>query len=353
MISAARPGAPPRRCFGNWRGAVAAALAVAGFVSCGGTIDGVAPSSPAGNWVSEFERDHPLTGRLWQPARQRFTDADSLLTALARSDFVLIGEKHDNPDHHRLQAWVVERMIASGRRVAVAFEMLTADQIPAMTGYLREHPKDAGGLAAAVNWSETGWPDWQMYRPIAQAALDAGLPVVAADVARGTVRAMGRHGEGALPKDIRDRLGDVRPADAAVKAAMAEEMQESHCNLLSDALTEKMIFIQRVRNAYLAASMVDAATAPGLDGAVLITGTGHARTDRGTPEFLHRMVPGRKVVSVGLIESLPDRRTPEEYAATFGARSLPFDFVWFTARHGTDDPCKTHADALKRLKHRQ
>lgn len=350
----------PATCSPNrsWRrlaaGGLAAAVVVAGLAACGGGIDGgAALSSPAGRWVSEFERDHPLTGRVWQPKRQRFTDAASLLVAVGRSDFVLIGEKHDNPDHHRLQAWLVERMIQGGRRVAVAFEMFTADHGPAIAAYLRDDPKDAKGLGAAVEWPKSGWPDWDLYRPIAQAALDAGLPVVAADLARATVRAVGRQGEGALAPEARKRLGDLRPADAAVKMAMVEEMRKSHCNVLSDAVAEKMVVVQRARDAHMAASVVDAAAGPDLDGAVLISGAGHARTDHGVPEFLRRMAPGRKVLSIGLVESYPDRRTPDDYAKDHGALSLPFDFVWFTPRFDATDPCQAHAGALKRLQQRK
>lgn len=339
-----------------WRrrvaGAIVAAVVVGGLAACGGGIAGGATlASPAGKWVSEFERDHPLAGRVWQPKQQRFTDAASLLVAVGRSDFVLIGEKHDNPDHHRLQAWLVERMIEGGRRVAVAFEMFTVDQGPAIAAHLRDDPKDAKGLGAAVDWPKSGWPDWDLYRPIAQAALDAGLPVAAADLARATVRAIGLQGERALPPEARERLGDLRPADA-VKTAMADEMRKSHCNMLSDAVAEKMVVVQRARDAHMAASVIEAA-GRNLDGAVLISGAGHARTDHGVPEFLRRMAPGRKVVSIGLVESYPDRRTPDAYAQDFGAPSLPFDFVWFTPRFDAADPCEAHAGTLQRLQHRK
>ena len=46
----------------------------------------------------------------------------------AARDFVLLGEKHDNPDHHRLQAWMIDALVARGRRPAIAMEMLDAEQ---------------------------------------------------------------------------------------------------------------------------------------------------------------------------------------------------------------------------------
>ncbi len=345
MTLAAAP-APPRR-----RDAVVAlalAAVVGGLAACTG---GLPP--PGGEWISKHERGHPLTGRIWQPATRRFADPAALLTAARGADFVLIGEKHDNPDHHRLQAWLTVGLIAAGRRVAVAFEMFAADQAPAIAAHLRDHPKDGDGLGAAVAWAKSGWPDWRHYRPIAQAALDAGLPVAAANLAAETVRAMGRQGEDGLPPEIRERLGRLGPDGAGVKAAMVAEMRESHCNMLPESMTEKMIVIQRARDAYMAWRMVEAASAPRIDGAVLIAGAGHARADRGVPEFLARMAPGRKVLSIGLIETDGERRAPEDYAGARRATALPFDFVWFTPRYDDEDPCAAHAGALKRLQHRK
>ena len=52
-------------------------------------------------------RENALVGEIWQPASGSKVDARSLFAALTRADFVLLGEQHDNPDHHRLQAEAV------------------------------------------------------------------------------------------------------------------------------------------------------------------------------------------------------------------------------------------------------
>src|SRR5687768_4939373 len=79
----------------------------------------------ANSWQSHYGRNHPLTGRIWDVASGEFIDRPTLIMRLARAEFVLLGEKHDNPDHHRLQAEVVRGLIAAGRRPAVGFEMFS------------------------------------------------------------------------------------------------------------------------------------------------------------------------------------------------------------------------------------
>ena len=113
-------------------------------------------------WLSAFGTDHPLAGRIWRPSDGRFVDLDAVAAALEEAAFGLLGEKHDNPDHHRLQSLLIEALIGRGRRPAVVFEMFATDQAPAIAEYLGANPRDAAGLGAAVGWAERGWPDWEM-----------------------------------------------------------------------------------------------------------------------------------------------------------------------------------------------
>ena len=148
---------------------VAALVWFIGFVAF--AVSGCAVES----WQSTLGRNHPLTGRIWDVSSNRFIERQSLVTRLARADFVLLGERHDNPDHHQLQAEVVRGLIALGRRPAVGFEMFSLDDAGAIAKHLALAPNDAAGLGRAVNWDKSGWPDWAMYQPIVEAALAAKL----------------------------------------------------------------------------------------------------------------------------------------------------------------------------------
>src|SRR5204863_479545 len=115
----------------------------------------------------EFERapgrGEPLQGRIWDVAAGAFVDPQTLVQRLAASRYVLLGERHDNPEHHTRQAQLVRDLVAAGRRPAVGFEMISTDDGPAIARYLIGSPKSAARLGAAVNWPRPGWPDWRLY----------------------------------------------------------------------------------------------------------------------------------------------------------------------------------------------
>jgi uncharacterized iron-regulated protein len=280
--------------------------------------------------------DHPLTGRIWDVAGARFITMDALVERLTPARFVLLGERHDNADHHAFQAWIVRGLIAAGRRPALAFEMLDAEQAPALAEHLARAPRDAAGLGDAVGWSASGWPPWTDYQPIAEAALGAGLPIVAANLPAGVARAVARGDLAALDPSLVRAHGLDRPAAPATQAAMEQEMRDSHCGRLPASVLPAMVTAQRGRDAQMAERLIAAGRH---DGAVLIAGAGHVRTDRGVPAYLAARAPGTAVASVAFVEVASGRTAAGDYAERFGAARPPFDFVWFTARADDVDPC--------------
>jgi uncharacterized iron-regulated protein len=277
--------------------------------------------------------EHPLTGRIWDVAQARFVAMEAFAAAVSSARFVLLGERHDHPDHHAFQASVLRRMIEAGRRPAVAFEMLDTSQAPALTRHLAAAPHDAAGIGDAVGWGASGWPAWRLYQPIAATALSAGLPIVAANVPATTARAVVRGDLSAVDATLVQRHALDRPGPE--QAALEAELRAAHCGALPDALIPGMATAQRVRDAEMAERLV----ANQRDGAVLIAGAGHMRTDHGVPQALGRVVPQASVASVAFLEVADDWTAPPDYAARFGVSRLPFDFVWFTARADNVDRC--------------
>jgi hypothetical protein len=133
------------------------------------------------------------------------------------------------------------------------------------------------------------------------------------------------------------RLGLDRPLSPERQAPMATEIRDAHCGQIPEGMVEGMVAAQRARDAQMARSLAEAATA---DGGLLIAGAGHVRTDRGVPVDLAAVAPGARVLSVAFVEVRDDRRDPGTYAERFGAATLPFDFVWFTPRVDDRDPCE-------------
>jgi uncharacterized iron-regulated protein len=279
-------------------------------------------------------QDHPLNGRIWDVARARFVTRDELAGAVSGARFALLGERHDHPEHHALQAWLVRRMTEAGRRPAVAFEMLDTTQAAALARHLAAAPRDAEGLGDAVGWKTSGWPEWRLYQPIAEAALAAGLPIVAANIPSAVARAAVRGDLSGLDVALVRRHGLDRPAPT--QRALEDEIRAAHCGALPDRLIPGMVLAQRARDATMAERLVAAGAT---DGAVLIAGAGHVRSDLGVPAALATLAPDARVAAVAFVEVTDDWTAPPDYAAPFGAGRLPFDYVWFTARADNADHC--------------
>ena len=287
-------------------------------------------------WVSTLHPDHPLVGKIWDARAGRFTDEAALASAVTTADFVLLGEIHDNVDHHLLQTRILRAVLAAGRRPALALEMLTADQQPAVDAAIAGAPRDPDAIAKAVSWSKSGWPEFELYRPIFQAGLDAGVPVVAANLPRKVVREVVMKGAASLDATLRDRLAREEPLPAPLLESLRAEMRESHCGEMPEAMLDPLVLAQRARDATLAAAM----TRAGERGAILVAGKGHVRTDRGVPAYLKTDAPARRSVAVAFFEVDPDAKEPQAYVEEGESGPLPYDYAIFTPGQEREDPCE-------------
>lgn len=307
----------------------------------GTTVDVVAADAPRiklAGWRTGILAEHPLVGRAWLPAERRLADWADISARIRGADFVLLGENHDNPDHHLFQARLLADLVEAGRRPGVAWEMIAVDRADDLDRYLSRPEATPEAMGAAVGWDDTGWPDWQMYLPIAKVAMQAGLPQAAGDLTRDDRRSIARAGLGGLSAGSAEMVAARAIWTPALDAALRQELVESHCGQLPGDVIPRMVDVQRARDVSLALAMVQVATD---DGAVLIAGSGHVRRDRGVPLYLGVVQPAARTVVVGMFEVREGATDPGLYLADHGPDA--FDILIFTPRADRKDPCATFA----------
>lgn len=303
----------------------------------------VSPSLP------ETPEDTRLAGRIFDVASGTFLTEQEFAWRLIGPRFVLLGEHHDNPGHHVIQARILELLLASGIRPVVALEMLSTDR----SGAVRDcHAPPRCGVEEfryAVEWDASGWPDWEVYRPIFEVAINAGLELRAADIPTSAMRIIAS--PSTTREDVRDEwlqaLRLDRPMAADQLRELEREIREAHCHLLPASLIPTMATAQRARDAHLAMTTERAATAPGTV-VVLIAGLGHTRNDRGVPTYFANPMARQLTLSVGLVEVDGSLRAPADAAAAFGG-VYPFDVVWFTETVERENPCELNRRRLESL----
>lgn len=305
--------------------------------------------SPPPAFVLEAGADHPLAGVVLDgTSGDRLTPAQAL-ARLRGAEVVLLGEQHDNPDHHALQAYITRQMIAAGRRPALVLEMIDAGQDQPLADWRHKPAGDRAiaDLGEALAWEKRGWPDFAMYAPILDAAMEADLPILPGNLPAERVRAIARGGADTLSAGDQSALGLDDPLPSTLQDSLIADLQQGHCGMLPEQALPAMALAQRARDGRMAQSLRDGLSLAGVDGALLIAGAGHTRRDRGVPYVLSRLDPDRDVLSVGFIEVPPtgDDDAEDDWLQSIGPGTpAPFDLVWVTPRVDRPDPC----EALRR-----
>jgi len=289
----------------------------------------------AGGMSAAWTQDRPSGGQIWLAAEARFVTPEVLVEQLARHRFVLLGENHGHPQHHRIQAHIVEALAQHDQQRTIAMEMLDSTQSAALRGYQQDPHADAAGLGDAVNWQDRGWPEWSRYQPIAEAAFAYGLTIVAANLPREQVLLLARQGLAALPAREAEQLYLDQPLPPPGETVLLRKLDEAHCGSVNDELLAIMLAAQRLRDAHMAQRLRETAAT---DGGVLIAGNGHVGWHHGVPVYLHR-TGETSIFSVALIalHAGDDARHGDE-APDFGG---DYDAVWYTEPHPDPppDPC--------------
>ncbi|WP_417513595.1 ChaN family lipoprotein [Minwuia sp.] len=282
-------------------------------------------SGPAPSQAAETS----LEGAILNPSTGDRLSFEDVLEEARAARFVMLGEKHDNPAHHRMQARILEGIAADGRKPAVVWEMIPFSKEAVLAAYLSGDSATPAGLGAALNWDASGWPDWVFYQPIAKVAMDAGLKQYAGNIDSAYVRSVAREGFSGLPDPTSRTLASKARWTENDETALNADLVDSHCGFMPDGMLGPMNSVQRGRDAVMAASLLEADVG---DGAVLIAGNGHVRADRGVPRYLE---PERNVLSIGLIEAVDGETDPMAYLEAVDQ----FDIVIFTSRVETPDRC--------------
>lgn len=266
------------------------------------------PPLPA--WQSSEGRDNAELWQIHDLASGQVISPEQLIDALAGAPRVLVGEKHDNPDHHALQLWLMRALQQRRAQGSLLLEMLQPEQqarVDALAGQA-QLPQD---LPKALAW-EDGW-DWQLYGPIVREALQQHVPLQAANLSPTEVRQAYRQPAA---------LSGTRSNAPAVRAALLAQVKQGHCGLLPESQLPAMLAVQQQRDRRIAERLL-AAPQP----ALLFAGAYHARKDLGVPMHLADLgaTGESKVV---LLAEVGEQVEPGMA-----------DYVWYTAAMPEQDYC--------------
>ncbi|MBK5354149.1 ChaN family lipoprotein [Pseudomonas sp. TH41] len=252
----------------------------------------------------------PVLGQILDLRSGQTLTAQELVDRLALPSRLIVGEQHDNRDHHELQLWLLKSLGERRPQGSLLLEMLTPDQQPRVDE-VRHASTPPVDLTGALAW-QPGW-DWDLYGPIMRFALTQPYPLLAANLDTLEVRAVY-----AKPP----ALSGSRSNASSVRDELLEQVSESHCGLLPQSQMPSMLAVQQQRDRRMAERLL-AAPMPSL----LFAGAYHARKDLGVP--IHVLDLGRSQAPTVLMLA----QQGSEVSAAMA------DYVWYTPATPVQDYC--------------
>jgi uncharacterized iron-regulated protein len=284
-------------------------------------------SEPA-DWESKLYADHSLVGKIWDSKTNSFVSSTQLSDSILSAKYLILGEKHDNPDHHSLQLKAIEFLIDNSALNKLALEMMDSDSTSVLQQLRNTNLESLDDIKDYLNWDEAGW-NWNFYGPIVQASYAADIPLAAGNITSARVGEV--YGLSSLPIEF-----DI--LDAETMDQLNFDIDESHCGLLPESQFPAMVRVQQARDYAMAQSMI----APeGIGVTVLVAGNYHARQDLGVPNYLltnHNNLSMGDIVSIGFMEVQPEEDNPESYLQRYSDVAA-YDYLWFTPVISEEDYC--------------
>lgn len=278
-----------------------------------GLLTGCHSLPPLPEWQSPEGREHPDLGLIVDLRSDTVLTPAQLVARLQTSDRLLVGERHDNPDHHALQLWLLRALAEERAQGSLLLEMLEPEQQALVDAVRREvgEGRAPADLPEALGW-QRGW-DWAQYGALVSHALAQPYPLLHANLGRDEIMSIYR----AAPS-----LQGRKSAAAAVSEALLAQIEVSHCGMLPASQLPAMLAVQQQRDRRMAERTLAAA-----EPAMLLAGAFHVRRDLGVP--LHIEDLSGKSVAVLMLA---------EVGETVSAAQA--DYVWYTPAQPEQDHCE-------------
>lgn len=286
----------------------------------------------ADDWRSPYFRDHPLVGKIWDTQKGLWLTEKQLLAEVLEYEYVLLGETHTNPDHHILQARIINHISSTGAKPIVVMEMLANKQ-------WQHQPKvwkDLEKLKAQALAHNDNWP-WKVYTPVLQSIVQNQLQLIAGNISSSDLHDWSKQSGSQSTAKIKNYFSISNKQLLQLK----QDIIKSHCGHANPEFVQFMVRAQLRRDQELASNLVSSSTP-----AVLIAGSGHIKNSYAVPMQLSKKFEKYSYLTVSFKPVVEDLLMLEAY---IGENSNVFDIIYFTPNQTNQDPCIRFQKQLKKM----
>ncbi len=226
---------------------------------------------------------------------------------------VLLGEHHDNVEHHRWQLQMITALHMEGGDVALGFEMFPRRMQPVLDRWVAGELSEKAFLEQ-VEWEKYWRFDADLYLPLFHYARMNGIPIHALNVDRALIREVGEKGWDDADPALKEGVGRPAPADEGYLLMLAsvfsqhgdnhgkgegEEVDEERLRQIMEMpMFRRFVQSQQVWDRAMAEAIAAALKERKPKHFIAIMGSGHLMNFHGVPHQLDDLGIERQAVFV-------------------------------------------------------
>ena len=144
--------------------------------------------------------------RLYDLSSRKILSGAQALAHLQSARLILVGEHHNNAEHHQAQLQVIRALHESGRQVSVGMEMFQRDSQPELDRWVAGTMEtDQFRRVFLDNWNF----DWELYRPIFDYVRRNHIPLIGLNVPDEITAQVAYHGFESLNREQKGALEGI------------------------------------------------------------------------------------------------------------------------------------------------
>lgn len=228
------------------------------------------------------------------PSSKTIVTTPALVAKIATNKVVLLGEFHDDEDHHRWQLYTLAALYALRPDLSIGLEMLPRSLQPVLDRWVANQLSESEFLKQA-RWSEVWSFDAALYMPLLHFARINHIPMYALNVDKKLIRKVGELGWAAIPKAEREGVNDPAAASEEYLKLLAGSFQmhgkphqdaAPNTDLRKNPAFARFVQSQQLWDRAMAQIIADVALRKNPPLVVGIMGSGHMMNQFGVPQQL-------------------------------------------------------------------
>lgn len=151
--------------------------------------------------LETFENLH-----LFDVANKKYNTLDKVIPKLSKNRIIILGEQHDQKNHHMAQLQIIKALHSSSRKIAIGLEMFKRESQHALDLWVRgEMTEEDFQKLYSDNWSSP----ISLYMMIFEFAKEVKIPLVGLNVPRSITFNVAKEGFQSLQKEEKENLQNI------------------------------------------------------------------------------------------------------------------------------------------------